>query len=305
MSKKVVKVKVPATTANLGAGFDTFGLALTLYNEFEVEEAEGIFIESFPENEFLKNPENNLFIKVVKYLCESEGKTFYGARLKQTINIPVARGLGSSATAIVAGILTGFAVHKKPLTDEEFFKVAYLFEPHPDNLLPAWKGGFITALKTEQKTYYSKIDFPKDIKAVVVIPDFELSTQLARSVLPKEVPLKDAIFNLQRATLFIKAIEEKKYDLLKVAMEDRLHQPYRKNLIPNFDKVIESAYKNGAIGASLSGAGSTMLALATENFDKIGQSMVEAFKEVSINAEYKVLDIDTEGAKIEIFEKED
>ncbi|MGC9081161.1 homoserine kinase [Sulfurihydrogenibium sp.] len=303
MSKKVVKVRVPATTANLGAGFDTFGLALTLYNEFEVEEIEGIYIESYPDNEYLKNPENNLFIKVVKYLCEAEGKRFKGAKLKQTINVPVARGLGSSATAIVAGILTGFAVHKKTLTDEEFFKVAYMFEPHPDNLLPAWKGGFITALKTEGKTYYTKVDFPKEIKAVVVIPDFELSTELARSVLPDNVPLKDAIFNLQRATLFIRALEEKRFDLLKVAMEDRLHQPYRKKLIPNFDKVIESAYDNGAIGASLSGAGSTMLALATENFDKIGQAMVDAFKEASIKAQYKVLDVDTEGAKIEIFER--
>jgi homoserine kinase len=303
MTKKIVKVKVPATTANLGAGFDTFGLALTLYNEFEVEEADGVFIESYPENEFLKNPENNLFIKVVKYLCEAEGKTFHGAKLKQTVNIPVARGLGSSATAIVAGILTGFAVHKKPLTDEEFFKVAYLFEPHPDNLLPAWKGGLIAALKTEDKTYYSKIDFPQELKAVVVIPDFELSTELARSVLPKEIPLKDAVFNIQRVSLFIRALQEKRFDLLKIAMEDRLHQPYRKSLIPNFDKVIQYAYDSGAVGASLSGAGSTMLALALDNFDKIGQAMVSAFSEAGINAKYLVLDVDTEGAKVEIIEK--
>ncbi|WP_299225952.1 homoserine kinase [Sulfurihydrogenibium sp.] len=303
MTKKIVKVKVPATTANLGAGFDTFGLALTLYNEFEVEEADGVFIESYPENEFLKNPENNLFIKVVKYLCEAEGKTFHGAKLKQTVNIPVARGLGSSATAIVAGILTGFTVHKKPLTDEEFFKVAYLFEPHPDNLLPAWKGGLIAALKTEDKTYYSKIDFPQELKAVVVMPDFELSTELARSVLPKEIPLKDAVFNIQRASLFIRALQEKRFDLLKIAMEDRLHQPYRKSLIPNFDKVIHYAYESGAVGASLSGAGSTMLALALDNFDKIGQAMVSAFSEAGINAKYLVLDVDTEGAKVEIVEK--
>jgi homoserine kinase len=303
MTKKIVKVKVPATTANLGAGFDTFGLALTLYNEFEVEEADGVFIESYPENEFLKNPENNLFIKVVKYLCEAEGKTFHGAKLKQTVNIPVARGLGSSATAIVAGILTGFAVHKKPLTDEEFFKVAYLFEPHPDNLLPAWKGGLTAALKTEDKTYYSKIDFPQELKAVVVIPYFELSTKLARSVLPKEIPLKDAVFNIQRVSLFIRALQEKRFDLLKVAMEDRLHQPYRKSLIPNFDKVIQYAYDSGAVGASLSGAGSTMLALALDNFDKIGQAMVSAFSEAGINAKYLVLDVDTEGAKVEIIEK--
>ncbi|MEZ0323624.1 MAG: homoserine kinase [Hydrogenothermaceae bacterium] len=304
MSKKVVKVKVPATTANLGAGFDTFGLALTLYNEFIVEEADGIFIETYPKSEFLENPDNNLYIQVVKYLCERESKTFHGAKLKQISNIPVARGLGSSASAIVAGILTGYVVHKRELTDEEFFEVAYRFEPHPDNLLPAWKGGFITALKTDKKTYYQKVDFPEDIKAIVVIPDFELSTEKARSVLPSSIPYRDAIFNLQRATLFITAIQNRRYDLLKVCMEDRLHQPYRKTLIPGFDKVIKNAVDNGALGASLSGAGSTMLALATDNFETIGKSMVEAFKEVGVNAEYKVLDIDREGAKVEIKDKE-
>lgn len=302
MSKKVVKVKVPATTANLGAGFDTFGLALKLYNEFIVEEAEGVFIDTQPKSQFLENPENNLYIQVVKYLCEREGKKFHGARLKQISNIPVARGLGSSASAIVAGILTGYAVHKRELTDEEFFEVAYRFEPHPDNLLPAWKGGFITALKTDTKTYYQKLDFPEEIKAVVVIPDFELSTEKARQVLPKSVPYKDAIFNLQRASLFITALINRRYDLFKVAMEDRLHQPYRKTLIPGFDEVIKVALDNGAVGASLSGAGSTILALATENFDLIGQSMVEAFKNFGIKAEYKVLDIDTQGASIEIIE---
>lgn len=304
MSKKIVKVKVPATTANLGAGFDTFGLALKLYNEFIVEEADGVFVDTQPKSEFLENPENNLYIQVVKYLCEKEGKTFHGARLKQVSNIPVARGLGSSASAIVAGILTGYAVHKKELTDEEFFEVAYRFEPHPDNLLPAWKGGFITALKTDTGTYYQKLDFPEEIKAVVVIPDFELSTKKAREVLPSAIPYKDAVFNLQRASLFIAAIVNRRYDLFRVAMEDRLHQPYRKALIPGFDQVVEAALDCGALGASLSGAGSTIIALALENFEKIGQAMVEAFKTAGINAEYKVLDIDTEGAKIEIIQED-
>lgn len=300
MTKKIVKVRVPATTANLGAGFDTFGLALKLYNEFIVEEADGVFIETEPKSRFLEKPENNLYIQVVKYLCEREGRTFYGAKLKQTSNIPVARGLGSSASAIVAGILTGYAVHKKELTDDEFFEVAYRFEPHPDNLLPAWKGGFITALKTDTKTYYQKIDFPQDVKAVVVIPEFELSTQKAREVLPDSIPHKHAIFNLQRASLFISAIINKRYDLFKVAMEDLLHQPYRKSLIPGFDDVVKASLDNGALGASLSGAGSTILALANDNFDNIGQAMVEAFKRAGVRSEYKVLEIDTEGAKVEV-----
>ncbi len=295
-----INVKVPATTANLGAGFDTFGLALTLYNEFIVEESDTIEIETYPENELLKNPEKNLFVKVLKKSCELNGKTFHGVKLKQINNVPVARGLGSSATAIVGAILVSFFVNGKELTDEEFFKIAYMFEPHPDNLLPAWKGGFITALLDNGKTFYSKIPFPQEVKAVVVIPDFELSTEEARSVLPEKIPLKDGIFNVQRVALFLSAIQNKRFELLKVAMEDRFHQPYRKKLIPGFDNVIKNAYDAGALGASLSGAGSTILALADKNFDEIGKAMKQAFEREGIKSDYKVLEVDTEGAKIEV-----
>ncbi|WP_457627406.1 homoserine kinase [Persephonella sp.] len=299
---KKLKVRVPATTANLGAGFDTFGLALTLYNEFEVEEYDGVVIETYPKNPFLEKPENNLFVQVLKYACEKRGKTFHGAKVKQTTNIPVARGLGSSATAIVAGILVSSAVSKTELTDERFFEIAYRFEPHPDNLLPAWKGGFITALVDEGRTYYQKLEFPTEIKAVVVVPDFELSTEKARSVLPESIPLKDGIFNLQRASLFIAALTSRNFELLKVAMDDRFHQPYRKKLIPGFDDVVTSAIESGAAGASLSGAGPTVLALATENFDGIGRAMVEAFNKNGISARYHVLEVDRSGAQLQILE---
>ncbi len=299
---KKLKAVVPATTANLGAGFDTFGLALTLYNEFEVEEYDGVVIETVPKNPFLEKPENNLFVQVLKYMCEKRGKTFHGAKVKQVSNIPVARGLGSSATAIVAGILISAAVSKTELTDELFFETAYRFEPHPDNLLPAWKGGFITALLSEGKTYYQKIPFPEDIKVVVAVPDFELSTEKARSVLPEKIPLKDGVFNVQRASLFLTALINRRYDFLKIAMEDRFHQPYRKKLIPGFDDVIKSAYKAGALGVSLSGAGPSIVALADKNYEEIGKKMVEGFALHGINASFKVLEIDKEGAKVEILE---
>ncbi|WP_456402751.1 homoserine kinase [Persephonella sp.] len=299
---KVLKVKVPATSANLGAGFDTLGLALTLYNEFIVEEHDGVVIETEPKNEFLEVPENNLFIQVIKYGCERRGKEFHGAKLKQINRVPVARGLGSSATAIVGAIVVSSAVSKTELTDELFFDIAYKFEPHPDNLLPAWKGGFITALKDGEKTYYNNINFPTDLKAVVVIPDFELSTEKARSVLPEKIPLKDGIFNVQRVSLFLSALQNKRYDLLKVAMDDRFHQPYRKSLIPNFDRVVQNGYDAGALGVSLSGAGSAVLALANDNFEKIGKAMSEAFSDVGIDAEYMILDIDRKGTQLEILE---
>ncbi len=295
-----LKIKVPATTANLGAGFDTFGLALNLYNEFIVEESSSIKIETYPKNEFLEKPENNLFVKTLEKTCEFFGNQFHGVKVKQITDVPVSRGLGSSATAIVAGILAGAFVNKKEITDDEFFSIAYQFEPHPDNLLPAWKGGFTVALMEKDRTYYQKLSFPEEIKAVVAIPDFTLSTEKARSVLPEKIPLKDGIFNVQRASLFVSAILTGNLDLIKVAMDDRFHQPYRKNLIPGFDKVIKNALKEGALGASLSGAGPTILALATEHFEKIGNSMVKGFKEEGIKADFLVLDIDKDGAKIEI-----
>jgi len=298
--KKLI-IKVPATTANLGAGFDTLGLALNLYNEFEIEESNEVEIETVPKNKDLENPEKNLFVQVLKSTCEYLGNEFHGVKVKQINNVPVARGLGSSATAIVAGIMASFAANKKELTDEDFFNIAYKFEPHPDNLIPAWKGGFVTALIDEGKTYYNHIYFPEDLKAVVVIPEFELSTEEARKVLPEKIPLSDGIFNVQRISLFISALQNKRYELLKIAMDDKFHQPYRKKLIPNFDKVIENAYSKGALGASLSGAGSTILALTNDNFENIGKSMVEAFEEVNIKSEYKILDIDRKGATL-IFE---
>jgi len=299
---KKLKVRVPATTANLGAGFDTFGLALTLYNEFEVEEHNGVIIETHPKNPFLEKAENNLFVQVLKYACEKRGKTFHGAKVKQTTNIPVARGLGSSATAIVAGIMVSSAVSKIELTDEKFFEIAYRFEPHPDNLLPAWKGGFITALVDKGKTYYQRVKFPDEIKVVVVVPDFELSTEKARSVLPESIPFEDGIFNLQRASLFIASVVNKNLEMLKVAMDDKLHQPYRKHLVPGFDEVVSSAIETGAIGASLSGAGPTVLALATHNFDTIGRAMVKAFNKNGVSAQYHILKIDDKGAQIQILE---
>ncbi len=291
-------IKVPATTANLGAGFDTLGLALTLYNEFYIEKSSSIEIETVPKNLWLEKLENNLFIQVLKSVFDYLGNSFNGVKVKQINNVPVARGLGSSATAIVAGIITGFSLNGKEPTDEDFFKIAYKFEPHPDNLVPAWKGGFVTALIDKGKTYYNQIYFPEDLKAVVVIPEFELSTEDARKVLPDKISLSDGIFNVQRVALFISALQNKRYDLLKIAMDDRFHQPYRKKLIPNFDKVIENAYSEGALGVSLSGAGSTILALADNNFEEIGKAMVKGFEEANIKSDYKVLEIDKKGATL-------
>ncbi len=290
----MIRVSVPATTANLGSGFDTFGLALTLYNEFFVEECDSIIIDT--EDEYLRVPENNLFISVFKKFYEEYGNRFKGVKLKQINNVPVARGLGSSATAIVAAIVAASKILNVRLDDDTFFKVAYQFEPHPDNLLPAWKGNFIVAAVENGKTYYQKIDFPEDLKAVVVIPEIKLSTEKARKVLPEKIPLKDAIFNVQRASLFVSSIVNRNYKLLKVAMDDKIHQPYRKSLIPEFDSLIEASYEKGSLGTAISGAGTSVVSLTDRNFNEIGETMVKILEKKGIESEYKVLDIDKKGA---------
>ncbi len=296
-----IKVKVPASTANLGAGFDTLGIALSLYNEIYLEESDKDEIITIPKIEEFENPEKNLFFKVFKETLKINGEDEIKFKVKQIVNIPVSRGLGSSASVIVAGIVAGYKILNKELSDEDFFKIAYKFENHPDNLLPTFKGGFITALKEENETYYQKLYFPDELKFIVVIPDLELSTEEARKVLPRTVPLKDAVFNLQRVALFISSLQNRKYDLLKVAMEDKLHQPYREKLIPNFYKVIDNAYREGALGVSLSGAGSSIVAISNRNFERIGEAMREAFSEVGISSDYKILEIDKKGVEVEVF----
>jgi len=293
------KTKIPASTANLGAGFDTLGIALNLYNEIIIERSDKTVIETYPRNPKFENPEKNLFYVVLKETLEFLGKKDENFYIKQYNNIPISRGLGSSAAVIVGGIITAFHIAKRELTDELFFKLAYKYENHPDNLIPAWKGGFIVSTKTEEATYYNKLDFPEELSFVAIVPELELSTEDARRVLPKEVPLKDAVFNIQRVALFLSALQLGKYELLKVAMEDRLHQPYRKQLIPGFDDVISSAYDKGALGVSLSGAGSTIIAIARDNLDEIGKAMKDAFNKQGIKSDYKILKTDKDGAKVE------
>jgi len=295
----MLQVRVPASSANLGAGFDTLGVALNLYNEIIIDKSDKTVIETYPKNIKFENPENNLFYKVLKDTLNFLGKKDENFYIKQYNNIPISRGLGSSASVIVGGIVSAFHLAKENLTEKLFFRLAYKYENHPDNLIPAWKGGFITSVKTEDGTYYNKLEFPDELKFIAIIPEIELSTEDARKVLPKEVPLKDAVFNIQRVGIFLSALQNRNYEMLKIGMEDKLHQPYRKSLIPGFDSVVENAYKNGALGVSLSGAGSTIIAIAKDSFDSIGNAMKEAFSKFNVNSEYKILKIDKNGAQVE------
>lgn len=299
----IVRVKVPATSANLGPGFDSLGIALTMYNELELElyREEKFDIESFGEGaEMLPTDGTNMIWGAVRRLLSRIGRAgeYRGMKLRMYSRIPVSRGLGSSAAAIVGGLRAANEWLGHPLGKKELLGIAAELEGHPDNVAPAVYGGFSVSVTCggEPEIIAFLPDIP--LKAVVAVPDFTLSTRLARSVLPDTIPRADGVFNVGRAALLVAAMARGKARYLKPALADRLHQPYRKSLIPGFDDVTEAAGKAGAAGCVLSGAGSSIIAFTLEKEAAVGDAMVEAFRANGIEARAIVLSIDREGAKV-------
>ncbi|MCS7277949.1 MAG: homoserine kinase [Aquificaceae bacterium] len=295
----MLKISVPASTSNFGSGFDAFGLALELYNYFYVDFSEEYRVYVEGEGQSLPKDESNLFVRVYKKSCELFGFPQRPISVRQINHVPTARGLGSSSTAIVGGILAFERLHGVSLSMDERLKVAFEFEPHPDNLLPALLGGFVVCANSEEGVKFLKLEFPSELKVVVCIPDFELSTEKAREVLKKEVTLKDAVYNLQRSALFVSAIVSKKFDLLREAVKDKLHQPYRSGLIPGFWKVVEEAYACGALAVFLSGAGPAVASLCSQNFETVGEAMKKAFAEAGVSSRFLILSVSKVGASVE------
>jgi len=299
----LIKIRVPATTANLGCGFDCFGLALKKYLFLEIEEAkEDLMIQSRGEGaaQFEKG-ENNLIWKAFMLVLKKYGKgrDVKGIRIKTLNQIPVTRGLGSSASAIIGGIIAASRLYNLKLSNEEILKAALSLEGHMDNIVPALMGGFTLAYSTENKPVkWLKIKFPNDLRVVVAIPDFHLSTEKMRSVLPDKLPLSDAIFNLSRSALLVKSLQESRWELLAEAMEDKIHQPYRATYIPGLKEMFSQVKNTGYAGIALSGSGPTVISLTkrgTENI--ISQIMGDAFLKAGINCRVLVLEPDLEGTK--------
>lgn len=259
----MIKIQVPATSANLGAGFDALGLALNFYNYIQMEESDIIDISS-ADNTPIPTDENNLVYTSAKTLYEICGRELKGLKIIQENNIPMARGLGSSSACIVGGLVGANTLMGNPLSLDDIVNLSAQIEGHPDNTAPALLGGIVTAVFDSQAVHWVKQEVHTDLKFVVIIPDFELSTDKARSVLPKEVSYKDAIYNLSRASLFSASLLTGKYENLRTAVSDKLHQPYRLPLIPHSDEVFKIAYTLGAYAMYVSGAGPSMMAIVDE-----------------------------------------
>lgn len=301
MSSKCVRVKVPGTTANCGPGFDVMGIACSIYNELELTllKENNLIIEIYGDGaEHIPKDNKNMVWRCIKNLVDKAGADYKGAYIKMTNNVPLSRGLGSSATAIVAGLVAANAFLDNKYSVQEIFEMATTIEGHPDNVAPALFGGITISAFLDGKLKYISFmpDFP--LKMVVAIPDFYLPTKKARAVLKQQIPLKDAIFNIGHTAMIIGALSQGKVDVLQGAFEDRLHQPYRADLIPGMNDVFKAANQNGALGTTISGAGPTLIAYTVENGEAIGKAMIEAFAQHKIKAKYLVLDIDSEGAKI-------
>lgn len=259
----MIKIQIPSTSANLGAGFDALGLALNFYNYIEMEECDIIDISSADDTP-IPTDENNLIYTSAKTLYDICGKTLKGLKIIQQNNIPMTRGLGSSSACIVGGLVGANTLMGNPLSLDDIVNLSAEIEGHPDNTAPALLGGIVTAVFDGQAVHWVKQEVHTALKFVVIIPDFELSTEKARSALPKEISHKDAVYNLSRASLFSASLLTGKYENLRTAVDDKLHQPYRLPLIPHADEVFKIAYTLDAYAVYISGAGPSIMAIVDE-----------------------------------------
>lgn len=257
-----VRVKLPASTANLGPGFDTLGMALSLYAWIEMKVSEQTKFHFYgDEMKDISEDKSNLVYQVAQMVFDEAGVSLPEIEISMYSEIPLTRGLGSSASAIVGGMAAANALIGSPLSDDKLFDMAAALEQHPDNVGASLFGGIITAIWDGTHADYIRIEPHEELEVLVVIPEFQLSTSAARKVLPKHISREDAVYNISRSSLLVAALSSGRFDLLGTSMRDRLHQPYRASLVPGMSIILSEAQIHGALGIALSGAGPTLLAL--------------------------------------------
>jgi homoserine kinase len=293
-----VRVRVPATSANLGPGFDALGLALALHNEVVAEAAAEVTvsIEGAGRGR-LDEGAKNLVARAVALAHEVAGRPFHGARLRCINRIPLSRGLGSSAAAWVGGLLAANALMGEPLDREAVLTAAARAEGHPDNVAAALLGGLTVSCADGGRVTAVSLPAPSEVEWVVLLPETESSTRDARAVLPDTVSRSDAVFNVQRVSLLLAALATGRADLLDQAMQDRLHQPYRQRLFPWMEAIAAAGRRAGGLGCVLSGAGPSMLAAVRQGGGRaVAEAMERALRDVGIAGRAMPLPVDPVGA---------
>ncbi|MGM9571542.1 MAG: homoserine kinase [bacterium] len=297
----MITIKVPATSANLGPGFDTLGLAVDLYNTIKIEKADkpGIEFLILGEGEgILPAGRENIVYRAMEQVFAKVGIYPDGYLITLDNAVPLSRGLGSSAAAIVGGLVLGNCLTGELLSREDILDLATKIEGHPDNVAPAVFGGLVVSCLEEERVVHLRLDIPENLQAVVAIPDFHLSTEKARKVLPKSIPFADAVFNISRVGLLTAAFATGNLAVLEAAAQDKLHQNYRKPLIPGIDDVFKAAREAGAKAVMLSGAGPSILALASGNEKEIADGMQTAFEKAGIKSNVRVMNLCSNGYQV-------
>lgn len=293
-----VVIRVPGTTANLGPGFDCLGLALDWWNTIEVETIErGLEIDVRGAEE-LPRDASNLTIRAMRSTFSSAGRKFPALRVLIDCRIPIARGLGSSAAAIVGGVVAANALMKNRFSQVELLALAAKIEGHPDNVTPALLGGLVVSVPGKKGLVTARLDVPRELKCIVFVPGRALSTKEARGVLPQRIPRSDAIFNASRTALWIAAVKSRQWHWLEIATQDRLHQPYRAKLVRGMNKLFDAALHAGARGVALSGAGPSIVAFADRGAEKIARTMEREAKRLRISGTSRVVQISNRGAHL-------
>ncbi len=297
-----VSVSVPATVTNLGSGFDALGLALSIHNRFTAEESKsGLKIDVFGEGqERLARNRTNFVYQVMEKVFRRARKFPRGLTLRLENDIPIGKGLGSSASCVVGGLVLANALVKPKLSQQELLDLAVKIEGHPDNILPAFVGGFTIAVLENGKLTFARHELNRGLRAVIVVPDGQILTAKARRVLPKTVPFKDAVFNLSRSALTVSALTAPDLNLLDVSMQDRLHEKYRRKLFPSISRYLEVMKNAGGKGSSVSGSGPTVITFAEENrtAERIAAKIRSELRRLRLKGNVLVASISSYGAKI-------
>jgi homoserine kinase len=303
-----VSVEVPASSANLGAGFDCLAIALGLTNRIEVEvrgwsrgEVE-LSVEGEGADELTDDHDNRVVRGVEAALRAIRGELPEGVgwRIEMHNEIPLARGLGSSAAATVAGLVAGNALFGEPLTVTDLLRLATEIEGHPDNAAAALLGGFVVTASIDGAAEALRFDAPRDLRAILFVPELRLATSEMRSVLPDQVPRADAVANLNRVAIGVAGMAAGRFDLLRLVTVDRLHEPYRAAVFPQLPRLVEAARGAGAIGACLSGAGSTVIAFSdsVRTITRIEGAFTAAAVDTDLGGRIMVVSPRNQGAQV-------
>ncbi|MDA0264518.1 MAG: homoserine kinase [Chloroflexi bacterium] len=302
---RIVRVKAPATTANMGPGYDCLGLALDVWNTIEVETVPGgeptVEVTGEGAGE-LGEGRDNLVYRSMEFLFREADQDMPPVQVRCNNEIPLARGMGSSAAAIAGGLVAANAICSQNFSANDLLEMAATIEGHPDNVAAAVMGGMQLVIVNEtdegRQLYTVPINVPPELHAVVFVPDVRIATEDARAALPEKVSMADAVHNMGRVGLLVASMATNHPEYLAVATQDRLHQPYRQPLFPAMKVIFKAATDAGALGVFLSGSGSTVLALTQGREMTVAYEMAEAARQASVEGKVSVTQPTVRGAHL-------